>query len=160
MASHVTPRRRSHRVVFCLAGIYNIAWGLHAVADPNALFRFAGMPAARYPEVWACLGMVIGLYGVVYLEIARRPEHGFVHAAVGLLGKVIGPIGWIGLVMGGRWPLTTVVLIISNDLVWWYPFGRYLRDAWPGFRRELHPTGLGRQGLRDAAPAPRAMEAR
>ena len=124
-------RRRSHRVVFCIAALYNAAWGLHAAVDPGALFRVAGMPAARYPEVWACLGMVIGLYGVIYLEVARRPEHGFVPAAVGLAGKVLGPLGWSVLVLTGRWPAETVVLILANDLIWWYPFGRYLRDAWP-----------------------------
>ena len=50
------PRRRSHRVAFTMAGVYNLAWGLHAGIDPDALFRLAGMPPARYPEVWACLG--------------------------------------------------------------------------------------------------------
>lgn len=131
------PHRRTHRIAFCAAAVYNVAWGIRAAADPGALFRFAGMPAARYPEVWACLGMVIGLYGVVYLEIARRPEHGFVLAAVGLAGKLLGPIGWAVLFVSGSWPATTVVLILANDVVWWWPFGRYLRDAWPLFRRDL-----------------------
>ena len=134
------PRRRSHRLVFALAAVYNVVWGLHAALDPGALFRFAGMPAARYPEVWACLGMVIGLYGIVYLEVARDPEHGFVAAAVGLLGKLLGPIGWVVLVRQGHWPLATGVLIVFNDVIWWYPFGRYLRDAWPTFRREVQRT--------------------
>lgn len=134
-------RRRSHRIVFCLAAAYNVMWGIHAAVDPGALFRFAHMPAGRYPEVWACLGMVIGLYGIVYLEIARRPELGFVLAATGLAGKVLGPIGWGVLVVTGRWSAATVVLVIANDVVWWYPFARYLRDAWPRFRRDVTAAG-------------------
>jgi hypothetical protein len=37
-------RRNFHRVVFVLAGLYNLAWGLYSVADPQWLFRFAKMP--------------------------------------------------------------------------------------------------------------------
>jgi hypothetical protein len=51
------------------------------------------MPQENYPQVFACLGMVIGLYGVLYLEVARVPERGWVLAAVGLTGKVLGPLG-------------------------------------------------------------------
>ena len=69
-------RRRFHRLVFCAAGIYNIAWGLHAVYDPQWLFRFAGLPSINHPQIFACLGMVVGLYGILYLEVARVPERG------------------------------------------------------------------------------------
>jgi hypothetical protein len=81
------PRRRMHRAVFAAAGIYNIAWGIFVVSDPQWLFRFARMAPSNYPDLFACLGMVIGLYGVLYIEIARRPEHGWLIAAVGLSGK-------------------------------------------------------------------------
>jgi hypothetical protein len=127
-------RARLHRVTFVLAGLYNIAWGLYAAADPDWLFRFAGMEPQRHPQIFACLGMVIGLYGLVYLEVARRPAHGFALAAVGLLGKVLGPIGMAQLVFTGVWPPKAVVLCLTNDLVWWVPFGIYLWDAWPGYR--------------------------
>ena len=66
-------RRKFHRAVFALAGAYNLAWGTYSALDPQWLFRFAGMPPANHPQVFACLGMVIGLYGVLYLEVARRP---------------------------------------------------------------------------------------
>jgi hypothetical protein len=80
-------RRKFHRVVFFVAGIYNLGWGAFSVLDPQWLFRFAGMPTQNYPEIFACLGMVIGLYGVLYLEVARVPERGWLLAAVGLLGR-------------------------------------------------------------------------
>ena len=91
-------RRPFHRAVFAAAGLYNIAWGTHAVVDPQWFFRWAGMPLASHPEVFACLGMVIGLYGILYLDVARRPERGWLLAAVGLAGKTLGPIGWLVLV--------------------------------------------------------------
>lgn len=131
------PRRRTHRVVFVAAGVYNIAWGLYAAIDPQWLFRFAQMPLANQPQVFACLGMVVGLYGVMYLEIARVPERGWVAAAIGLTGKVLGPIGLLQLIWSGTWPVSTVVLCLTNDVIWWLPFSLYLYDCWPVFRKGL-----------------------
>lgn len=123
-------RRRLHQTVFLLAGIYNLSWGLYSALNPQWLFRFAGMPDLNHPEIFACLGMVIGVYGILYLEVARVPERGWLMAAVGLLGKVLGPIGLAQLIWTGQWPPSTVILCITNDFIWWIPFGLYLYDAW------------------------------
>jgi hypothetical protein len=133
----VMARRRLHRIVFILAGFYNIAWGLYAALDPQWLFRFAGMPPLNHPQIFACLGMVVGLYGLIYFEVARLPERGWLLAAVGLLGKVLGPIGLAQLILSGQWPLATIVLCLTNDFIWWIPFGLYLYDAWPSFRQDF-----------------------
>ena len=130
-------RRSWHRSLFVAAGAYNIGWGIYSSIDPQWLFRFARMPPSNTPEIFACLAMVVGLYGVVYLEIARAPERGFVLAAVGLAGKILGPIGLAMLLVHGVWPLRAMVLCLTNDLIWWIPFAIYLRDAWPFFRSEL-----------------------
>jgi hypothetical protein len=132
--ARLIPRRRLHRAVFALAGAYNLAWGAYTMADPQWLFRFAGMPPLNHPAMFACLGMVIGVYGFLYLEVARAPERGFAIAAVGLLGKVLGPVGLARLIATGEWPAATIVLCLTNDLVWWIPFALYLRDAWPSYR--------------------------
>jgi hypothetical protein len=123
------PRRRFHRAVFVAAGVYNIGWGLWSVADPQWLFRFARMPLANHPAVFACLGMVVGLYGILYLDVARRPERGRLIAAVGLLGKILGPIGMLHLIRTGVWPPSALVLCVTNDLIWWAPFALYLYDS-------------------------------
>jgi len=133
------PRRRLHRAVFACAGVYNIIWGLWSSLDPQWLFRWSGMPLQNHPEIFACLAMVIGLYGIIYLDIARVPERGFVPALVGLAGKLLGPLGLLVLIARGQWPLSSVVLCLTNDLVWWAPFALYLHDAWPAFRREALP---------------------
>lgn len=132
------PRRRFHRAVFIAAGVYNIAWGIFSSLDPQWLFRFAGMPVANHPQIFACLGMVIGLYGILYLEVARVPERGWLLAAVGLTGKILGPIGLAGLLWQGIWPPATLILCLTNDFIWWIPFSIYLYDSWPHFRRSFH----------------------
>jgi len=130
-------RRKLHRIVFVLAGVYNIAWGLYTAADPQWLFRYAGMPLQNYPQIFACLGMVVGVYGIIYWEVARVPERGWLLAAVGLLGKVLGPIGLVRLILSHECPAATILLSVTNDFIWWIPFSLYLYDAWPYFRRDL-----------------------
>ncbi|HKF55522.1 MAG TPA: hypothetical protein VKJ45_08770 [Blastocatellia bacterium] len=141
-------RRKIHRVVFLIAGIYNIAWGIYSAANPQWLYRFTGMPLENHPEVFECLGMVIGLYGILYLEVARVPERGFLLAAVGLAGKILGPIGMARLIFSGQYPISAAVLCVTNDLIWWIPFAIYLYDAWPLFKQDIRSGegGLGRRG--------------
>ena len=131
------PRRGFHRAVFTTAGLYNIGFGVFAALDSQWLFRFAGMPPLNHPAIFACLGMVVGLYGIIYFEVARQPERGWLLAAVGLLGKILGPIGLARLIWTGAWPRATIVLCLTNDLIWWIPFSLYLYDAWPVFRASL-----------------------
>ena len=133
-------RRRSHRAVFACAAVYNIAWGLFSSLDPQWLFRFARMEPANHPEIFACLGMVVGLYGLVYALVARAPERGWPLAAVGLAGKVLGPIGLVQLIASGTWPPATVLLCLTNDFIWWIPFALYLYDAWPYRERAVEPV--------------------
>jgi hypothetical protein len=130
-------RRRLHRAVFLAAGVYNIVWGLWSALDPQWLFRFTGLAPLNHPGVFSCLAMVIGLYGVLYLEVARVPERGWLLAAVGLTGKVLGPLGLAVLIAQGAWPASTLVICATNDFVWCLPFGLYLKDAWPFFRSGL-----------------------
>lgn len=122
-------RRRWHRIVFRAAGTYNLTWGTWTVLDPQWLFRFADMPPLNHPAIFACLGMAIGLYSILYWEVARAPEHGWLIAAVGLTGKVLGPLGMAWLIGTGEWPAAAGILCVGNDLIWWAPFAVYLWDA-------------------------------
>ena len=120
--------RQWHRGVFAAAALYNIGWGLFTALYPKWFFQFAGMDAPRYPEVFACLGMVIGLYGVLFAAVAWAPEQGGLIAGVGLAGKVLGPFGMGVAIQQGAWPADALWLCVTNDFIWWAPFGWYLVD--------------------------------
>jgi flagellar biogenesis protein FliO len=96
-----------------------------------------GHASANHPQIFATLGMVIALYGILYLEVARVPQRGWLIAAVGLVGKVLGPIRLIYLIAVGAWPPKTLVIAVTNDFIWWPFFTLYLIDAWPAFRGDL-----------------------
>ena len=63
-------RAQIYRVIFILAGAYNIVLGAWAVLAPRALFEVFDLGTPSHPGIWACLGMVIGLYGLIYLQVA------------------------------------------------------------------------------------------
>jgi hypothetical protein len=43
---------------------------------------------------------------------------------------VLGPIGLAYLIVTGHWPLRSMALCLTNDLIWWAPFALYLYDVW------------------------------
>ena len=122
-------RAKIYRVILALAALYNVAFGLWASFWPGSFFWLFELQPPRYPAIWQCLGMVIGLYGLAYGYAALYPERGRPFVAIGLAGKILGPIGWIVTVHAGDWPLRTFGLIVFNDIVWWLPFALFLADG-------------------------------
>lgn len=116
---------------WCLrvAGIYNLLWGTATIAFPHLPFDLCGIERPNYPEIWQCVGMIVGVYGVGYLAAASDPRRHWPIVLVGLLGKVLGPIGFLGALVRGTFPPAFGLTILTNDLIWWLPFGWILWDA-------------------------------
>ena len=117
------------RAVLCAAGIYNVAWGAFVILFPDAPFRWAGMEPINYPEVWQCVGMVVGVYGIGYFIAARDPLRHWPIVLVGLLGKILGPIGMAWSIAQGRLPAAAGWVCLTNDLIWLGPFAAILYRA-------------------------------
>jgi hypothetical protein len=146
----VTPyRARLYRLIFATAAAYNIAFGLWAALTPLSFFTLFDLAPPLYPSIWACLGMVVGLYGVGYAYAAARLERAAPFVAIGLLGKVLGPAGWILAVSRGEWPIRTLTLILFNDVIWWLPFSLFLLDGTRAAAtlRRLAPVGCAAANL-------------
>lgn len=128
------------------AGVYNIAWGLVFGVFPNALFDWAGMVRPNYPELWQCIAMIVGVYGVGYLASSVNPYRHWPVILVGFLGKVFGPIGFLQAAITGRMPWKFGTVNIFNDLIWLVPFFLILRGAW---RAYLADPGAESADVRD-----------
>jgi hypothetical protein len=111
------------------AAVYNVVWGTVVIFFPNLLFDLCGMARPNYPEIWQCVGMIVGVYGVGYWAAASDPWRHWPIVLVGLLGKVFGPIGFAGALWTGTFPPVFGLTILTNDLIWWVPFALILRDA-------------------------------
>lgn len=116
-------------MAFGAAAVYNIAFGLWASLFPLAFFRLFALETPRYPAIWACLGMVIGLYGVGYAYAAWRLDRAFPFIAIGLSGKILGPIGFVMSLVAHELPSRMFPLLVFDDLLWWLPFGMFLLEG-------------------------------
>jgi len=117
------------------AALYNVLWGAWVVLFPHALFDLIDLPRPSYPEIWQCVGMIVGVYGVGYALAARDPLRHWPIVLVGLLGKILGPIGFAQALLKGTFPPEFGWTILTNDLLWWWPFGAILLAAWRGRER-------------------------
>lgn len=129
------PAPRWMTYVLVAAGIYNIIFGITAVAIPNWFFTTAGMPAPTYPFLWQCIGMIVGVYGLGYLAAAKAPLRHWPIVMVGFLGKIFGPIGFLDAATRGNIDWSFGYLILTNDLIWWIPFAMILHASWKQHRQ-------------------------
>lgn len=111
------------------AAVYNLVWGAIVIIAPLLLFRWASMEPPRYPQIWQCVGMIVGVYGVGYWIAAYDPYRHWPIVLVGFLGKIFGPIGFLQAATSGDLPWAWGVTIITNDLIWWMPFAAILYSA-------------------------------
>jgi hypothetical protein len=112
--------------VLILAAVYNVVWGGFVVFFPMAFFDWLAIPRPSYPQFWQCIGMMVGVFGVGYLIAAGDPVRHWPIVLVGLLGKVLGPIGFLNAALRGELPWAFGWTLVTNDLIWWVPFGLIL----------------------------------
>ncbi len=111
------------------AAVYNLVWGAWVILRPFDVFDWAGLVRPNYPEIWQCVGMVVGVYGVGYWAAASNPIRHWPIVLVGFLGKILGPIGFVDALYRGVFNLKYGVQILTNDVLWWIPFFIILRRA-------------------------------
>ncbi len=108
------------------AAVYNVLWGTWVVLLPNHLFDLTGIDRPNYPGIWQCVGMIVGVYGIGYWIAARDFVRHWPIVFVGLLGKTLGPIGFLQSAVTGLLPWSWGLTILFNDVVWWLPFAAML----------------------------------
>lgn len=133
----MTPQPTWPRRVLQAAAIYNLLWGAWVILFPNHWFDLTGIPRPNYPGIWQCVGMIVGVYGLGYWWASRDFARHWPVIAVGFLGKIFGPIGFLQSVITGALPWSWGWMILTNDLIWWIPFGAML---YLGFKTNSDPV--------------------
>jgi len=125
------------KVTLKLAAIYNLLWGAWVVLFPQHFFDLTGMERINHPTVWQGMGMVIGVYGLGYWWASSDPFRHWPIVAVGFLGKIFGPLGFVMNYFMGELPGAFGYMLITNDLIWWIPFGNILYQSWKHHQPQL-----------------------
>jgi uncharacterized membrane protein len=60
----------------------------------------------------------------------RIPSQALFIVLVGLMGKILGPLGFLFALSAGEVPLRLGWILLTNDLVWWVPFFRIVVAGW------------------------------
>jgi small multidrug resistance pump len=126
--------KKWHDITLKLAGIYNIIWAVFVIFWPFQIFKLSGMELPLYPELWQCIGMIVGVYGLGYWIASYDPYKHWPIIFVGLMGKVFGPIGFLKALYLERFNYKFGLVIITNDLIWIIPFFQIL---WISYKKDL-----------------------
>jgi len=116
-------------LVLKVAAVYNLLWGAWVGLFPQHFFKLTGMEAINHPMIWQGMGMVIGVYGLGYWWASFNPIKHWPIVAVGFLGKIFGPAGFLFNYWTGQAPGAFGYTLITNDLIWWVPFFLILKEV-------------------------------
>jgi len=117
-----TDRFDGYRPWFYAAAAYNLVWGCTNVAAPSLIFDVLSLEPPNYPALWQVVGMFVLAYAPAYWWAARHPER-YPHLIVlAMLGKVLGPLGFVWSVAFADFPLLFGITILTNDLIWYPAF--------------------------------------
>lgn len=115
-----------YRKAFKLAALYNFLWGTWVVIFPYQYFELIDMRPPQQIAIWQVVGMCILVYAPGYWWAANDPIKFRHYILIGLLGKVLGPIGFVWSVYQNTLPINFGITLIFNDLIWWPIFAIFL----------------------------------
>jgi hypothetical protein len=115
-----------YRFWFYAAALYNLLWGSVTILLPQLFFHLIHLPVMDALPFWQCIGMFVLVYAPVYWWAGRYPSRYRHLILIGLLGKVLGPIGFVWAYTHGQLPLAFGLTNLTNDVIWWPAFVLYL----------------------------------
>jgi len=103
------------------AALYNVLYAILLSVWPAQVFIWLQMPET--PDVMIrCIGMMVGVYALGYWIAAQDIVRYWPLVAVGIVGKTLGPIGFLASALSDAMPWHSGIMLIFNDLIWWVPF--------------------------------------
>ena len=106
-----------------LASIQCLFWGPFIILTPETSGRVYGFGKPLTDVfLWQGSGLIILLFGIGYLIASSDPFRHWLMVLIGLLAKVLGPIGMLWSVLTDQVSPDVLRLIPLHDLLWWIPF--------------------------------------
>ncbi len=115
---------RWSRVALFVASVQCLIWGVFIIFLPaRSALAYGLSEVPRELFLWQGTGLIIFLFGVGYGVASTNPKQHWAVVLIGLLAKVLGPVGIAWSVFVGQVPARVLILIPINDVIWWIPFG-------------------------------------
>jgi len=112
------------KIVLRLAAVHCVVWGGIVIVQPSPMATLYGLTSPPTDIwLWKGTGLVILLLGLGYGIASTDPRRHYAVVLIGLLAKVLGPVGLCWSVYWGEIPVSTLYLLPINDVIWWIPFG-------------------------------------
>lgn len=115
-----------YRPWFYAAALYNVLWGSFTILFPQLFLQLIHVRAFDALPLWQCIGMFVLVYAPAYWWAGRYPSSYRHLILIGLLGKVLGPVGFVWAYLHGQLPLAFGLTNLTNDVIWWPAFVLYL----------------------------------
>jgi small multidrug resistance pump len=119
------------------AGCYNLLVALTLVVFYHEALKTLKLPKPELMLFVQLVGVLVGLFGVGYLIVARRPVENRNVLLLGFLSKALGTILGLYYAVRGQVPLSFVALLFFSDIIYLPPFAIILR--------RLYAIASGRQ---------------
>ncbi len=148
---------RWHGQMLKAAAACSLLSGLYSAAFPElAMSVLKVEPQAGYAELWRYLGITLCVYGVGYWCASFAPVRHSLLVMIGLLGKILGPIGFLLAAKNGNLPILPGIVFLVNGLIWSIPFTAVLLHA----KRSHQSSKLPEQFVYSSVQRPAATKRR
>lgn len=118
------------RPLLCLAGVFNISAGVCMVVFYHEGYKLLGIPRPELVLPVQIMGILVALFGVGYLLVAKNPVENRNILALGFWSKALSSALAISYVANGQMPLSFLPVVIFADIVYLPPFYLILRSLY------------------------------
>ncbi len=115
------------RYVLLVAGAYNVLLGLNMVLLPSRSFAPLGLSEPELLLFVQLVGLMVGVFGVGYLMVARWPLENRGVLLLGLIGKALVAVLGLAYVALGKVPPVYLFVVLFSDVIYLAPFALILR---------------------------------
>lgn len=132
------PLKPWMRYLLRFAGCYNLLAGLGMLVFYHEGYKLMGLVKPELMLPLQLVGMLVMLFGVGYLIVARNPVENRNVLLLGFLSKALGTLLGVGYVALGKIPPMFLVVLLFSDAIYLPPFLVILRRLYRIARERSH----------------------
>lgn len=118
------------RPLLGFVGVFNITAGLGMVVFYHEGYKLLGIHKPELMLPTQVVGILVGLFGVGYLLVAKNPVENRHILALGFWSKALSSAVALSYVANGRVPLLFLAAVVFADIIYLPPFYMILRNIY------------------------------